>query len=363
MNKKYQIFVSSTHDDLEKQRDQVIMAILEMGHIPVGMEMFSAGNEEQWKVIKRAIDESDYYVVIVAHRYGSEVDGISYTEMEYDYAVTKGLPVIGLILEETVSWPSNLMDKESDKIEKLTVFKNKVKNKMVSFWKNTEDLYGKCSISLMKSFNLFPRVGWVKGDTVTNEEATQEMLKLRKHNDALNEQISEYELQAGIKSRAYAQGKENFTLKGHYDLTDPNSSQWKRTIKLKDVETFVYACWEDVIAFVLPSITSLPSEQQLRNTLGRMFRENLSPELHVSLQPCSVEHVRLSEDSYNTVKIQLLALGYAELIDDEKAAKRKAVWSLTKSGLRQMYQTHAQPAEHSTTLDSSTLHQVSALSA
>lgn len=346
MNKKYQIFVSSTYDDLKKERDQVIKAILEMGHIPVGMEMFSAGDEEQWQVIKRAIDESDYYVVIVAHRYGSEVDGVSFTEMEYDYAVSKGIPVVGLILEDTVSWPLNLIDKETETIEKLTSLKNKIKKKMVSFWKNTEDLYGKCSISLMKSFNLFPRVGWVKGDTVTSEEATQEILKLRKYVDVMNEQLAEYEQQVGIKSRSYAQGKELVSLKGCYDVTDPNSSHYNRIIKLKDAEAKVNISWEAVIAFALPSITSLPSEQQLRNTLGRQFRDNLPPELHANLEPCSVEHVRLSEDSYNIVKIQLLALGYAELIDDEKSAKRKAIWSLTKSGLRQMYRMHAQPAEH-----------------
>jgi hypothetical protein len=44
---KYQVFVSSTYGDLRDEREQVIKAILEMGHIPVGMEMFSAGDESQ----------------------------------------------------------------------------------------------------------------------------------------------------------------------------------------------------------------------------------------------------------------------------------------------------------------------------
>ena len=44
---QHQIFVSSTYEDLKKERDQVIKAILEMGHIPVGMEMFSAADEQQ----------------------------------------------------------------------------------------------------------------------------------------------------------------------------------------------------------------------------------------------------------------------------------------------------------------------------
>lgn len=86
MDKKYQIFVSSTYEDLKEERDQAIKAILEMGHIPVGMEMFSAADEEQWQLIARQIEATDYYIIIVGHRYGSETrEGISYTEKEFDY--------------------------------------------------------------------------------------------------------------------------------------------------------------------------------------------------------------------------------------------------------------------------------------
>ncbi|HDZ8843871.1 TPA: DUF4062 domain-containing protein [Aeromonas dhakensis] len=47
MDKKYQVFISSTYEDLKDEREQVIKSVLEMGHIPVGMEMFSAADEEQ----------------------------------------------------------------------------------------------------------------------------------------------------------------------------------------------------------------------------------------------------------------------------------------------------------------------------
>src|ERR1041384_3732281 len=91
-NTKFQIFISSTYEDLKDEREQVIKACLEMGHIPVGMEMFSAADEEQWQIIKRQIDESDYYVVLIAHRYGSRVGGRGYTEKGYEYAVQQGGP-------------------------------------------------------------------------------------------------------------------------------------------------------------------------------------------------------------------------------------------------------------------------------
>jgi hypothetical protein len=48
MDKKIQIFLSSTYEDLKEERDAVSKAILELGDISVGMEMFSAGDEDQW---------------------------------------------------------------------------------------------------------------------------------------------------------------------------------------------------------------------------------------------------------------------------------------------------------------------------
>src|SRR5580658_4628498 len=99
---KYQIFISSTYEDLREERDHVIKAILEMGHIPVGMEMFSAADDAQWNIIKRQIDQSDYYIVVVATRYGSTDEaGVSYTEKEYDYAVEQKVPVIGFLLDDS----------------------------------------------------------------------------------------------------------------------------------------------------------------------------------------------------------------------------------------------------------------------
>ena len=88
--KKYQIFVSSTYKDLIVAREKVFETILKLYHFPVGMEMFSADDDEQWEVIKDTIDSSDYYVVVIGHRYGSvTAEGLSFTEKEYNYAKNK----------------------------------------------------------------------------------------------------------------------------------------------------------------------------------------------------------------------------------------------------------------------------------
>ena len=101
MNKKLQVFVSSTYTDLIEERQAAVQAILDAGHIPAGMELFKAG-KSQMKTIQKWIDESDVYMLILGGRYGSieEESGLSYTELEYRYAISKNIPIIVILLTD-----------------------------------------------------------------------------------------------------------------------------------------------------------------------------------------------------------------------------------------------------------------------
>ena len=97
MEKRYQVFVSSTYDDLRDECQEVMQALLELDCIPAGMELFPAANEDQWTLIRNVIDDCDYYIVVIGGRYGSiGPTGISYTQMEYEYAVAQNKPIISL---------------------------------------------------------------------------------------------------------------------------------------------------------------------------------------------------------------------------------------------------------------------------
>lgn len=159
-----------------------------MGHIPVGMEMFSAGDEQQWKLIQTQIQDCDYYVVISAFRYGSLDGEIGYTEKEYDYAVSIDIPVLGFVIEDVASWPATKVDKNAIKVEKLEQFKSKIQGRLVSYWKDKNDLYGKVSIALMKQFNTNPRVGWVKSTEQLGPEILNEISRLSNENSELRKE-------------------------------------------------------------------------------------------------------------------------------------------------------------------------------
>jgi len=124
--------------------------------------------------------------------------GLSYTEKEYVYAVTQGIPALGFVLEEGISWPKDKSDTDRTLLKKIKAFKEKIKSKPVSFWKNGEDLYGRCSIALMKAFNAYPREGWVRASQVQDAAAAKEIVRLSSENADLRSRLLTFEALADV---------------------------------------------------------------------------------------------------------------------------------------------------------------------
>lgn len=260
MNVKYQIFISSTYDDLRDERSQVLKATLEMGHIPVGMEMFSAADEEQWKIITQHIDECDYYVVIVAHRYGSIVDGISYTEKEYDYAISKNIPVLRFIIEDNATWPTDRVDKDFDQKSSLEAFKVKLKQKPVGLWSSASDLHGKFSIALMKQIRSTPRPGWTRATDVVSSDVINELSRLSSENADLRTQLQVALQQAKDDEiterkkiiRMMQKNKTTVTFKYQYEdkWGDETEVTYYQLFHLLAPEMMIEKSIEDIVSYV-----------------------------------------------------------------------------------------------------------------
>lgn len=172
MDKKFQVFISSTYEDLKKERQKVQDTVLSMYQIPIGMEMFSAADEEQWEIIKDHIDNSDFYILIIGNRYGSVIEdgsdaGISYTEKEYNYAVDNGVPVLAFIIDKNAHTTMEKIEKNPDSIPKLQSFVKKVSTgRVVEWWMNADDLSVKVMNSLSKQIIRNNRPGWVRASSV-----------------------------------------------------------------------------------------------------------------------------------------------------------------------------------------------------
>jgi hypothetical protein len=144
--KKLQVFVSSTYEDLREERQAAVEAILTAGHIPAGMELFAAGDQSQMDVIKRWIDESDAFLLILGGRYGS-IDPVtkkSYIQLEYEYAQDKGKPFFAVVIDDN-HLEEKVRSKGSKVLEgsypqQLKDFRKTVRTKLVKMWSDPRDM-------------------------------------------------------------------------------------------------------------------------------------------------------------------------------------------------------------------------------
>lgn len=209
--KKLQVFVSSTYTDLIKERQAAVEAILTAGHIPAGMELFTAGNESQMEVIKRWIDESDVYLLILGGRYGSieAASGKSYTQLEYEYALSQKKPLFGCVIKEEAIRLRPQRDAETQNLGKLEAFRQLVLSKMCRFWEDHKDI--KIAVSeTLANFNWKQNlVGWVRASSQSDLPAlTDEMARLSKENAQLRLQINEFGKNEPINGFSFNELKE-----------------------------------------------------------------------------------------------------------------------------------------------------------
>jgi Domain of unknown function (DUF4062) len=206
IEKRLQVFVSSTYLDLKDERQAAVKAILESGHIPAGMELFTSGDESQMEVIKQWIKASDVYLLILGGRYGSieKNSGKSYTHLEYEYASELGKPFFACImkddyLEEKIKSSNvNSTDiREQYHPQRLQDFKDIVMSKMVF---QCNSLMGIENSILKKMGELGRRddlTGWIRSDESADSTLlSTEVARLSKENHDLREEINSMGIQS-----------------------------------------------------------------------------------------------------------------------------------------------------------------------
>lgn len=331
MEKRYQVFVSSTYEDLKVERNEVLQALLEIKCIPLAMELFPAADDDQLTLIKRAIDECDYYVVLVAGRYGSiGKDQVSYTELEYRYALEQGKPLLGFVHRHPEQLPINRCEQDSTLRSKLESFRQLVQQKSCKFWTNEKDLRYAVSISLISMFSSHPAVGWVRGDTVGTAE---EVLSLHRRIEELEAALSSQRHDRPKGTDNLAQGNDILVVRWSALV----ASEWK--VEGEEAEDPSIATgqfkvkWNDLFAFIGPKLIFRCADDDLRRAL-RDHLENLALD-SIDKQIQAKDEVSgigicSEHDLFDTIKIQWRALGL--MVQDQKVKASIPYWTLTAYG-------------------------------
>ncbi|WP_321519885.1 DUF4062 domain-containing protein [uncultured Bacteroides sp.] len=317
MGKKYQVFVSSTYEDLQEERQKVMDALLQMNCFPIGMERFNASDDDQWTVIQNLIKECDYYVLIIGGRYGSiePNSGKSYTQKEFEYAIEQGVPIVSFVCKNPEELPNKKTEQKQEGKDKLIEFKKKVQTKLCKFWTSPDDLAAQVVLSLNGLIKTKPSVGWVRADELSSAEANKEILKLKKENDDLKKKIEGIQITPPIGSEKLQQGDDLMSLCFESEIEGPFN------LKLT---------WNELFSYLAPFMMDEATEIQLRIGLRQLlFRTKKY--VYTTL-------VEITNDDFYTVLIQFSSLGLIIKSDNKLRAVKDGnkYWTLTPLGMEEM---------------------------
>jgi hypothetical protein len=342
LDKRYQVFVSSTYEDLKQERQEVMQALLELDCIPAGMELFPAADADQWSLIKKVIDDSDYYILIMGGRYGSTTpEGISYTQKEYEYAASSGKPILGFVHKDLDGIVVGKSEKNEENRRKLEEFRTLVQQRVVKYWLTPTELGSVVSRSLIQLIKSKPSPGWVKADKVPDIDATNEILRLRRKIDELEVEVAAAKVEAPQGSEELAQGNDTLSISGEYQLVlfpqhPPEDTQ--RRIQMNKVsvrrEFVKEMTWDAIFSSVAPKMLAPIHEDQMTQYIMRLLEFNIKAEEKSDPKFSHIHTLRMESSTFEVIKVQLRALG---LITEEIVGEEIA-WKLTQYGDYRMNQ-------------------------
>jgi hypothetical protein len=343
LNKRYQIFISSTFKDLIEERQAVLKAILEVDHMPAGMELFPASDDTAWQLIKDVIDASDYYVLIIGGRYGSlDETGISYTQKEYEYALQTKKPVIPLLHKNPDNLPRDKTEIDQFAWKKLTDFRKLVElNHTCVYWNSSEDLKSKVIVGLTSIQKRNPSIGWVRADQVPTGSTLQDILKLKDRVAELEGELQRTKTQPPAGIEDLKQGEDVYEIDISFHAR-PVGGHYSDEIRYKGTIT---PTWNELFGGIAPIMINEASDLSLKKAFKDfIFRyannEFSDSEQFVDYRLNSFSLVTMS--LLDTCIVQFRALGLISESQKKRSIKDTGTyWSLTPYGDNLMVQLRA----------------------
>lgn len=302
--KKLQVFVSSTYTDLQDERQAAVEGILGSNNIPAGMELFKAGNNSQLETIKKWIDDSDIYMLILGGRYGSiePNEHKSYTQLEYEYAISKGIPIFAIVLSDEFLQEKAKINPdiyESHNKDLYTQFKKIVMSKMVKTIKNCTEIKLAIheSISELKEECKFD--GWVRG---TEQSPDCEDL-LEKYNSLSKENVELKERLKNESSFQYCSIDDDFWIKEYTFNISVFESFMSDPYQTEKVLTM-----REIYTDIAPLIIVKTPKKSLKISFEKTLKEKYFPRAF---------GITLENNQFENLKARLFSVNLIELTTDE----------------------------------------------
>lgn len=325
--KRYQVFVSCTYSDLQAERRQLVQVLPSLGCLPVGLELNPAA-VSAWTAIKKLIDESDYYILLVGSRYGSlSPSGVSYTHMEYVYATTKQKPILVVMHEAPETRPAELQEKTPEGRLKFKDFRQLLQRGMTVGWSDEHSLDMVIRQHIPQLIQSHPMPGWVRANQVSNPQLERENLTLKQRLAELEQERDQWLGKGDDSLGALAQGQESFEINYRCKAYAAGNCE--------EVMVRSQLSWNALFLSFAPYLSQPQHEDFIAAKIAERVQEVALKDVQSSRPKThAVTDITLAPLCFNTIKVQFRTLGLLRRVPRPEDAR--AWWQLTTLGEKHM---------------------------
>ena len=196
------VFLCSTYSDLSIERNAVLDAVRKLQLLHDSMEFFGARSSLPIETCLEEVQRSDILVVIVSHKYGSLVPGmtISFSEAEYSEGQRLGKPCLVYLRDEDVPILPKYMERDPQKLQALENFKVQLKERhTIATFKDAHDLAVSVAADLSRTVQaLEDAVRLKESQKATAKHSIFEEINILV-SEALEKQVSEAALLSAVR--------------------------------------------------------------------------------------------------------------------------------------------------------------------
>lgn len=244
-------------------------------------------------------------MLILGGRYGSveEKSGKSYTQLEYEYAIKKEIPIFSVVLEdEFLKYKAKEIgeDKvfELNCIDKYLCFKELVMTKIIRKVKDSKDIKLAIHTTINEFIEDYDMVGWARADdTEANVALLSQLNQLNNENRELYNEKLKLEKDIELKKLNFESNLafEQDTIKvyGTYEKRINNSPPYhydKRNIEKDITWDNLFLLWAP---YLMKTVTVHEAEQRLEGAIKDFMGQ----------------YVDINDNLFQTIKLQYVALG------------------------------------------------------
>jgi len=296
-------------DDLKNERKEVCRLIMELGHVPITVDYLDNSAKNYDLLLSKIIEECDYFINIVAHKYAPET--------EYQLAHKKEIPVISLIIDDKARWKASKKEKEPELQEKLEDYKKRLRGGIFESWLNSTELCLKLQSALIQQMNFSPRYGWVRGDQAITPSVANELSRLSTENEQLKRQVKIEngeiidKLREHMKNAFKVLAMNKITLSFYYASGD----NWENSRQFSCLKIF---------QLLTPELAVGKTTAEVSYFLGAV----LNPDLERSVR----KDYPVPSNSVKKIMADLSLLKLVKCVNKDDVSGEDEIWEITEYG-------------------------------